>query len=158
MVQNEERTMCGDKLYLSETFIQNRFIEDRDGQKFIFDDDIILNLINASQSILFTPERDMLLKASAKEAYGVNLAMQLCAGSDCSVKSAQTGNTEMLMAEVKQGQQYSLTLNYSHSIVELHSFYDCPHVRLVVAMTTLEEARALMKVQQDKTESQIRAE
>lgn len=48
MVQNEERAMCGDKLYLSESFLQNRFIENRGGQKFIFDDDIILNLINSS--------------------------------------------------------------------------------------------------------------
>lgn len=88
IVQNEERAMCGDKIFLSENYLQNRFIEGRQGQKFIFDDDIILNLINASQSITFTPEKDMLLKASSKEAYGVNLAMQLCAGSDCSVKSS----------------------------------------------------------------------
>lgn len=59
----------------------------------------------------------------------------------------------MLMGVVKAGQHYTLTLNYSNSIVELHSFYDCPHVRLVVAMTSMEDAQAMMKAQRDKSES-----
>lgn len=31
VIQNEERVMCGDKLYLTENFIQNRFIDKRGG-------------------------------------------------------------------------------------------------------------------------------
>ena len=48
IVQNEERVMCGDKLYLTEHFFQNRFIAGRKGQKFTFDDQIILSLVNSS--------------------------------------------------------------------------------------------------------------
>ena len=38
IVQNEEHTMCDDKLYLAENFIQNRFIDGRGGAKFTFDE------------------------------------------------------------------------------------------------------------------------
>lgn len=48
IVQNEERQMCGDRLYLTENFIQNRFVDDQNGKQFVFDDEIILNLINAT--------------------------------------------------------------------------------------------------------------
>ena len=48
IVQNEERVMCGDKLLLSEMFIQNRFIRDKAGQRFTFEDDMILNLVNTT--------------------------------------------------------------------------------------------------------------
>ena len=58
--------MCGDKLYLTESFIQNRFIEGRGGQKFTFEDNVIFSLINATQKIEFRPEEDMLLKMSSK--------------------------------------------------------------------------------------------
>jgi hypothetical protein len=150
VVQNEERVMCGNKLYLAEQFLQNRFIDQRGGQKFIFDDDIILNLVNSSQQVSIVPEADMLLKVAAKEAYGVNMGMRLCEGQDCPVKSSTTGNTEQLFATVKKGRAYTLTLDYSHSIVELHSFYDCPHARLTVAMTALEDARAEMKTHNEK--------
>jgi hypothetical protein len=30
--------MCGDMIYLAENFIQNRFIDGRSGEPFIFDD------------------------------------------------------------------------------------------------------------------------
>lgn len=145
--------MCGNKLYLSEKFIQNRFIDDRAGQKFIFDDDVILNLVNSSQKISITPEADMLLKVSAKEGYGVNMEMTLCQGADCSIVSSKTGNTEMLFATVQKGKEYVLTLDYSHSIIELHSFYDCPNVRLSIAMTSVADAKAKMKDQADKGEN-----
>jgi len=95
--------MCGDKLYMAEDFIQNRFIDHRGGQKFIFDDDIILNLVNVSQTIRLEPEEDMLLKMSAKEAYGINMGMTLCQGQDCSIKSQKVGNTEVLYAQVRRG-------------------------------------------------------
>jgi hypothetical protein len=78
IVQNEERVMCGDKLFLTESFIQSRFIDNRAGQRFTFDDNVIFSLINATQKIKIVPEEDMLLKMSSKEAYGVNMAMTLC--------------------------------------------------------------------------------
>lgn len=77
MVQNEERVMCGDKLFLTESFVQSRFIDHRDGERFVFDDLILLSLINTTQSIQITPEADMLLKVSSKEAYGINMKIQL---------------------------------------------------------------------------------
>ena len=75
VVQNEERAMCGDKLYLAEDFIQNRFIDHKGGQRFTFEDDIIINTINTTHRVRLAPEEDMVLKMSAKEAYGVNMAM-----------------------------------------------------------------------------------
>ena len=46
IVQNEERVMCSDKLYLVDTFIQHRFIDGRDGKRFVFEEDILLNVVN----------------------------------------------------------------------------------------------------------------
>lgn len=43
--------MCGDKLFLAESFVQSRFIDHRDGERFVFDDYILLSLINTTQSI-----------------------------------------------------------------------------------------------------------
>jgi len=83
----------------------------------------------------------MLLKISAKEAYGINMGMTLCQGTDCSVKSSKVGNTEILFSVLKKGKAYNINLDYSHSIVELSSFYDCPHARLTVAMTKVSEAK-----------------
>jgi hypothetical protein len=65
----------------------------------VFDNDIILNLYNSTQDLKFKPERDMLLKVSSKEAYGVNMAMKICQhnNQDC-ISSDPVGNTEILMA------------------------------------------------------------
>ena len=46
IVQNEERVMCSDKFYLLDTFIQHRFLDGRDGQRFTFVDDVLLNIVN----------------------------------------------------------------------------------------------------------------
>jgi hypothetical protein len=40
--------MCGDKHYLSENFIQNRFIDGKDGKRFSYDENILLSLTNNS--------------------------------------------------------------------------------------------------------------
>lgn len=130
IVQNEERVMCGNKLYLAEQYIQSRFIDHKDGQRFAFDDDVILALTNATQKIRIQPEADMVLKISAKEAYGVNMAMSLCDERDCTAASSQAGNTDVLYATVRKGRSYHVDLDYSHSIIALSSFYDCPHTRL----------------------------
>ena len=38
--------MCSDKFYLMDYYIQNRYIEGRDGQKFVFEDTVVLNVVN----------------------------------------------------------------------------------------------------------------
>jgi hypothetical protein len=98
--------MCGDKLFLTESFIQSRFIDNRAGQRFTFDDNILLSLINSTQKIRITPEEDMLLKMSSKEAYGVNMAMTLCTEMDCLVSSTQVGNTNFLFTTLSKGKSY----------------------------------------------------
>jgi len=103
ILQNEERVMCNDKLFLTESFIQSRFIDNRAGQRFTFDDNVIFSLINATQKIKITPEEDMLLKMSSRQAYGINMAMTLCTEEDCLVSSSQVGNTEVLFTELSKG-------------------------------------------------------
>jgi len=84
----------------------------------------------------------MVLKVSAKEAYGINMGMTLCNRGDCHVKSSKVGNTEQLYTVVEKDTRYELTLDFSNSIIELSTFYDCPHVRLSVAMMLESEAEA----------------
>lgn len=67
--------MCGNKLYLADRFIQSRFIDGKAGQRFTFEDDVILSYTNKTQRVYLTPETDMVLKMSVKEAYGVNMEM-----------------------------------------------------------------------------------
>lgn len=48
------------------------------GQRFSFQDTIIMNVFNLSQAITLTPpDTDMVLKVRAKESFGVNAAMVL---------------------------------------------------------------------------------
>ena len=61
----------------------------------------------------------MVLKMSAKEAYGVNMIMQLCTKSGCTKSSTRAGNTNVLYATVKKGTAYYIELNYSGSIIVL---------------------------------------
>lgn len=143
--------MCGDKLYLTDSFIQKRFIEGRSGSAFIFDDFVVLSLINSTQTVTVTPEEDMLLKMASKEAYGINMAMQLCKeNEDCTVQSTQVGNTEMLYATLSQGKTYNIELDFSNSIITLSSFFDCPHAHLSVSMRKLEDAHKLVSDQASK--------
>jgi hypothetical protein len=145
VVQNEERVMCGDKIFLSESFIQNRFIDSKSGQRFIFDDYVILSFLNSTHTINITPEEDMLLKMSSREAYGVNMAMQLCEGQQCTVSSSQVGNAELLFAILSKGKSYEVKLDFSHSIIALSSFFDCPHAHLSIAMMKVDDARLALQ-------------
>jgi hypothetical protein len=74
--------MCGDKLFLTESFIQSRFIDHRNGEKFVFDDHILLSLMSTTHTIKIEPEADMLMKVSSKEAYGINMKLQLLQGTE----------------------------------------------------------------------------
>ena len=147
--------MCQDKLYLTEHFFQNRFIEGRKGHKFTFDDDIILSLVNSSQSLKIVPEEDMVLKVASKQNHGVNMAITLCTDDDCLVASTQVGNTEMLMATVNKGKTYFIDLDYTNSIIRLSSYFDCPHAHLKLSMMKLSEAEGMLKEQEDKNSDWI---
>ena len=48
-----------------------------------------------------------------------------------------------------------MTLDYSHSIVQLATFYDCPHARLTVAMTRMADAERSLQAQHDKSSSEL---
>ena len=111
--------MCGDMIYLAENFIQNRFIDGRSGEPFIFDDQVILSLLNFTQRVNIKPEEDMTLKVASKEAYGVNLIMELCDAINnlCAVKSSKVGNYEVLFAAVTKNREYYLKLSYKNSII-----------------------------------------
>lgn len=111
---------------------------------------MVLNLINSTQDVYITPEEDMLIKVSAKEAYGINMAMSICQGSSCDVKSSKVGNTEMIFAVLKARKEYRLNLDYSHSIIELSTFYDCPHARFSLSMMKVDEAEKVIKDQESK--------
>lgn len=132
VVQNEERVMCGDKLFLTESFIQSRFIDHRNGEKFVFDDNILLSLMSTTQTIKIEPEADMLMKVSSKEAYGINMKLQLLQGAEkeSHIKAQRVGNTEIMYASVKKGQTYHIELDFTNSIITLSSFFDCPHAHL----------------------------
>jgi hypothetical protein len=118
VVQNEERVMCGDKLFLFEDFIQHRFIEGRDGQRFTFEDDILLSFVTPVQKINIHPEQDMLIKINSKQAYGVNMKMKVCdKHGACDLESTRIGNTEMLFGHLTKGSEYHLELNYHNSII-----------------------------------------
>ena len=70
--------MCRDKLYLHQHFIQNRFIDGNQGQRFTFEDNVIVNLMDLVQTTEITPEVDMYIKIKTKEAYGINMKMKVC--------------------------------------------------------------------------------
>ena len=70
-------------MFLQHNFIQRKFIDGMQGQRFSFNDKIILNVFSLNQTIDITPEVDSLLKVQVKEAFGVNAAIVLCQGIDC---------------------------------------------------------------------------
>jgi hypothetical protein len=118
----------------------------------VFDDYVLLSLINTTQTIQITPEADMLMKVSSKEAYGINMKIQLLHGKDKvgSVTSQKVGNTEIMYASVKKGQTYHIELDFTNSIITLTSFFDCPNAHLQIAMVREAEARASIKEQHEK--------
>lgn len=61
----------------------------------------------------------MVLKVASKEAYGVNLIMELCDSSNnlCAIKSSKVGNYEVLFAAISKSREYYLKLSYKNSII-----------------------------------------
>ena len=54
-------------MYLMEDFVQSKFIEGQTGQKFSFQDKIIMNLADQKQYIHIKPEMDSTLKVVVRE-------------------------------------------------------------------------------------------
>ncbi len=69
---------------------------------------------------------------------GVNTEMVLCADTDCVAESRQIGTTEILLALIEKNVQYTLTMSYAHSIIEMGNFFECPshHIEVVVIPVT----------------------
>jgi hypothetical protein len=84
----------------------------------------------------------MVLKVHSKQAYGINLVMKLCEGyeHECRTVSTKTGNSEVLFAQLRKNQEYFLQLEHQNSLIQLSSFFDCPHVHLRISMISHDEA------------------
>jgi len=74
-------------LFLDESFIQNKFIDGMQGQRFSFQDTLIMNMFNLTQHFYLQPEVDSVIKIRSKEAYGVNIDMSLSISSEILAKS-----------------------------------------------------------------------
>ena len=59
-------------MYLAEDYLQLKFIDGQSGQKFHFEDKIIMNLIELKSSYILVPEDDSVIKIVIREAFGVN--------------------------------------------------------------------------------------
>ena len=59
-------------MFLMEEFIQQKFIDGQTGQKFHFEDKVIMNLYDLRQELLIVPELDSHIKVVIREAFGVN--------------------------------------------------------------------------------------
>lgn len=79
-----------------------------------------------------------MIKVRVKESLGVNTEMVLCADTDCVAESRQVGTTEILLALIEKDVQYTLTMSYAHSIIEMANFFECPshHIEVVVIPVT----------------------
>jgi hypothetical protein len=94
----------------------------------------------------------MLIKVSSKESYGINMRIQLLKGSEkeSQIKAERVGNTEIMYATVKKGQTYHIELDYTNSIIQLSSFFDCPNAHLQISMIQTDEALDMIKEQNQK--------
>ena len=56
----------------------------------------------------------------------------------------QIGTTEILYSQdLKQDQQYTVIIDYSHSILAFHKFDICPHLPVEISMISTSEAQIL---------------
>ena len=135
-------------MYLMEDFVQSKFIEGQTGQKFSFQDKIIMNLADQRQHIDILPELDSSLKVVIREQFGVNAQLSLVSASDrdgpAIQEGRQVGTTEILyVPKVAKGQAVTVRLDYSHSVLAFHTFTECPHLPIEVSMISLDEKAGL---------------
>jgi len=48
---------------------------------------VVLNLVNSTQSFDLVLEEEMVLKITAKEAYGINVGIKICQKKNCDIVS-----------------------------------------------------------------------
>jgi len=143
-------------MYLMEEFIQQKFIDGQDGQKFHFADKIIMNLIDLKSTFLIVPELRSHLKVVIREAFGVNVQIKLCRSKldgtlDCFLTGTQVGSTEILFYDaMEQDEKYQIVLDYSHSILAFHKFDTCPHLPIEVSMISVSEAEMINTTRKNK--------
>ena len=51
----------------------------------------------------------------------------------------------MYSEELKQDQEYTIILDYSHSILAFHKFEECPHLPVEISMISTSEAQIINK-------------
>ena len=59
----------------------------------------------------------------------------------------------MLFAQLDANVEYYLTLEHTNSIIQLSSFFDCPHVRLRLSMMNENEYQVLLQAQRTNVDS-----
>ena len=126
-----------------------------------------MNLYELKAQILIVPELDSHLKVVIREAFGVNAIIQLCHGSpsstlDCFHSGEKIGTTAILYSEeLTQDQEYTIVLDYSHSILAFHKFEECPHLPVEISMISTSEAEMIKKSREaaplGQTDKQSRA-
>jgi len=94
---------------------------------------------------MINAEQASYLKVHAREAFGVNLKMQLCktlSSGDvkCDAESQQIGNVEVLVADVPKNSKNYIRLTYFDSILAFHSYSECPHIQLEISLVSQTEA------------------
>ena len=57
----------------------------------------------------------------------------------------------MLTAQVQEDVEYTLVLEHKNSIIQMSSFFDCPHVHMLISMITVTEARERLATQTKNT-------
>ena len=85
------------------------------------------------------------MKVKVKEAFGVNAQITLCSNEDCVTSSVQIGTSEILFTKLNKGQKYSIDIGYANSIIQMSSFFECPHMDIEFSMIPETEVREMMK-------------
>ena len=146
-------------MFLMEDFVQSKFIEGQTGQKFSFQDKIIMNLADQKQYIDIVPELDSSLKVVIREQFGVNAQLSLVQKSDrdgaAIQEGRQVGTTEILyVPKVEKGQAVTVKLDYSHSVLAFHTFTECPHLPIEISMISLDEKTAVEQARESQASDQ----
>lgn len=77
------------------------------------------------------------------------------------MEGRQIGTTEILYyEELQQDVHYRIILDYSHSVIALHNFDECPHLPIEISVISQSEADLLTKSQDifQKTDKKSREE
>ncbi len=77
------------------------------------------------------------------------------------MKGEQIGTTEILFFDgLKQDVQYTIVLDYSHSILAFHKFDVCPHLPIEISLISVSETEMLNRAHHEalgQTDKQSRS-